>query len=81
MQARVTTPASIPVSELSRSQREEKTLRTMLVKRYLKTNIYIFTGEDLAVSLRMRVCVTGQHDWQQTSCHLGQTFSIDQTLF
>ena len=46
------------------------------------TNIYSFTGKDLAVlSQRMRVCVTGHHDWQQTSSHLGQTFAIDQTLF
>ena len=29
MQARVTTPASIPVSELFRSRREKMTLRTM----------------------------------------------------
>ena len=39
MQARVTTPASVPVSELFRSRREGKTQRTMLVK--LKTQIFI----------------------------------------
>ena len=39
MQARVTTPASVPVSELLRSRREGKTQRTMLVKQ--KTQIFI----------------------------------------
>ena len=68
MQARDKTSASIPVSELSRSRREEKTLRTMLVKISKETNIYSFTGADLAVSL----CVAGQQVWQQTSCHLSQ---------
>ena len=67
MQARVTTPASVPVSELFRSRREGKTQRTMLVK--LKTQIFIVLqvggGGGLAVSLRMKVGVTGQHDWQQ----------------
>ena len=67
MQARVTTPASVPVSELFRSRREGKTQRTMLVK--LKTQIFIVLqgggGGGLAVSLRMKVWVTGQHDWQQ----------------
>ena len=66
MQARVTTPASVPVSELLRSRREGKTQRTMLVK--LKTQIFIVLqggGGGVAVSLRMKVWVTGQHDWQQ----------------
>ena len=67
MQARVTTPASVPVSELFRSRREGKTQRTMLVK--LKTQIFIVLqvggGGGVAVSLRMKVWVTGQHDWQQ----------------
>ena len=64
MQARVTTPASVPVSELFRSRREGKTQRTMLVK--LKTQIFIvLQGGGVAVSLRMKVWVTGQHDWQQ----------------
>ena len=65
MQARVTTPASVPVSELFRSRREGKTQRTMLVK--LKTQIFIVLqgGGGLAVSLRMKVWVTGQNDWQQ----------------
>ena len=64
MQARVTTPASVPVSELLRSRREGKTQRTMLVK--LKTQIFIvLQGGGVAVSLRMKVWVTGQHDWQQ----------------
>ena len=68
MQARVTTPASVPVSELFRSRREGKTQRTMLVK--LKTQIFIVLQGGggwggLAVSLRMKVWVTGQHDWQQ----------------
>ena len=64
MQARVMTPASVPVSELFRSRREGKTQRTMLVK--LKTQIFIvLQGGGVAVSLRMKVWVTGQHDWQQ----------------